>query len=133
MTLETPVTAALIVILPTDNPAVTVVDAAPFTSVVPAAGLKDAAPAGDALPVTRTPCAGCPAELRATRLSGKASVAPVAAVWLSPATPVTDAACGPGPALSPQAAITASAPTRATGLNRLNSLMVPPHSLGTTR
>src|SRR6266511_1918014 len=121
------------VMLPVTEPSLAVVEATPLTSVVVVAGVNVAPPAGLALHVTCTPDAGCPLEFNATKLRGNASVAPVLAVWLSPAMPVTDAACGPGPALSPQAAIAASAPARARGMNRLNSLMLPPHYLGTTR
>src|SRR5258705_4609678 len=123
------------VMLPVTEPSLAVVEATPLTSVVVVAGVNVAPPLGNALQVTCTPWAGWPSEPRATKLSGKASVAPVGALWLSPAIPVTDAACGPLPVLSPQAAIAASAPARARarGMNRLNRLMLPPHYLGTTR
>src|SRR6267154_976408 len=121
------------VMAPVTEPSVAVVEATPLTSVVVEAGVNDAAPPGVALHVTCTPDAGCPLEFNATKLRGNASVAPVLAVWLSPATPVTDAACGPLPVLSPQAATAASAPARARGMNRLNIRMLPPHYLGTTR
>ncbi len=112
--------------LPTTVPSVAVVEAAPLTSVVAVAGLNDAPPLGVALQVTCTPWAGCPLEPRATKLSGNVSAAPVAAVWLSPAMPVTDAATGPASVLPPHATAAAIIAATATGANLRSLFMVPP-------
>src|SRR6266545_2370907 len=112
---------------PTKVPSVALVEAAPLASVIDVAGLNDAEPVGITLQVTCTPGTGCPFEPSATKLSGKGSVAPVGAVWPSPATPVTDATCGPGPVpLPPHAAAAPIIAARATGTTRPNLFMVPP-------
>jgi hypothetical protein len=82
----------------------------PFKSVGPDVGENAAAPAGVALQVTVTPSIGSPSDPRAVKLSGTGRLAPLDPDWLSPATPVTDAA--PGPLESPpQANPSAAMPT----------------------
>src|SRR3954468_16001377 len=114
------------VTLPMKLVAVTVVEATPLASVVSTAGLNDAAPDGDTLHVTCTPCAGCPLEFSAMKLSGKANASPVGPLCSSPATPVTEAAVGPTPVPSPHAARPPNMPARATPTNRPRSFTVPP-------
>src|SRR3954469_2391955 len=114
------------VIFPATLDAVTIVDATPLPSVVSTAGLNDAAPDGDTLPVTCTPCAGCPLEFSAMKLSREANASPVGPLGSSPAIPVTEAAVGPTPVPSPHAARPPNMPARATPTNRPRSFILPP-------
>src|SRR2546427_8995259 len=110
------------VIPPITVPTVTLVAAAPLTSVVAVGGVNYAEPVGVTVQVTWTPWTGCPLDPSATKLSGNVSAAPVGAVSLSPAIPVTEAACGPVPVLSPPHA--ANAPKTKTARTRV--FMMPP-------
>src|ERR1051325_9877981 len=136
MTGDTPATLAGIVILPVSAPSVTVVDAWPLASDTDVAGVNGASPAGVTLQETCTPCAGWPSAPRATRLSGKASGAPVGADCESPATPVTEAARVPGPLESPRPIATAANAMSTTGNTRREVFTVLPPApgyRGTTR
>src|SRR6185436_20003193 len=85
--------------LPTVEPRITLVEATPLASVVVVGGANDAPFVGVALQLTETPSIGSPSDPRAVKLSGTGSALPRLAVWLSPATPVTELA--PGPLESP--------------------------------
>src|SRR6185436_12181865 len=96
--------------LPTVEPRITLVEATPLASVVVVGGANDAPFVGVALQLTFTPAIGNPSEPSAVKLSGTGRALPRLAVWLSPATPVTELA--PGPLASPpQASPSAVIPT----------------------